>query len=68
MEEERLQELTKRFFKEVGFREVKQFPGEYVLMEKPDNLLLKLRIYDNGNVWVGANGRYEFYLLNAQGG
>ena len=58
----------KNILREVGFTDTKQFAGEYLLMIN-NNDLRKVRVYDNGSVWVAdsVSGEYNKIVHNPTG-
>ena len=46
-------------YQAAGYDKVAEFPGEYVLMIKPDTLD-KLRVYEHGNVWIADSRTGEY--------
>ena len=58
----------KNILREVGFTDTKQFAGEYLLMIN-NNDLRKVRVYDNGSVWVAdsVSGEYNKIVHNPNG-
>jgi hypothetical protein len=47
----RVYDMNIAALKKAGYTETTTFPGEYMLMIHPDTLH-KVRVYENGSVWV----------------